>query len=544
MKCVCIKILVLTVLINGYAVPSNYSNEILNQDNVFLNLKMINNKPLSLKERLLIVNRGYYFSIKSKNDSIRNEDLKQQIRLTYRKKDWELFHKYRKERLKLTVKLNDSSAHAKTLEYSGTYFKNEHRIDSAYYYYYKSFKLYDGLKDSLKAGRILINIAILQKNTHDYKGSEETSFKAAIYLEYSQNLRRRSSVYNNLGLVYEQLNDFDNSFKYHRKAFVLREQILKTPLYKIQSLNNLGILHTQNHKYEKAKLYFERAIVYKTILENSPLLKSYIIDNHAYARFKNGETKNVLTSLLEALKIREEEEHLEGIVINCIHLAEYYSETGDRVTALEYAKRAEEIAETIKDYHNYLMSIELLSSLQNSIEAKDRHFKKYVSLRDSLDQVARNHKEQFARIKFETDEKDATIKKQNRKIRARENTILIVSGIIISIVFFSGFVFIHKQKIKQRLKKELMNGFASYLIKKYSLTPENFEFWTKWIVSTRQDQLSKELYLSVDAIKSRRKSLKARIYKIQKMEGHFDKAKAINLYNEELSLYKTYTSTN
>lgn len=519
-----------------------YADVLHTKDSVSIYLKKSDDKTLPINEKISIVDSIYYFSVHTENDILKSEALKQYIKLYYHKKDWDLFNKYRREHLRLTNQLNDSIAQAKTLEYSGYYYKIHHQIDSAYYFYYKGYKIYSKLQDSLRAGKVLINLAILQKNTHDYVGSEATSFQALNYLESSDNKIRISSLYNNLGIIYEQLNDKDNAIKYHTKALVLRKQIKGNTREQLHSYNNLGVVYMRNSNYDKAIKYFKKALVYDSILQNDRLLKSYIIDNYTYSLFKKGETYNILNSLLETLSIRDEENDLDGIVINCIHLAEYYNEVGDKKTALVYAKRAEEISETIQNYHDYLKSIEVLSSLQDSKEAKDTHFKKYIVIRDSLDKVARYYKEHFARIRFETDEKEQIIRKQEGEIEEKQNTILFVSGVTILIIISIVFFYSYKRRTQQKLRKELMNGFKPYLINKYSLTPENFDFWEILSEGLSQDQISEKLHISIDAIKSRRRSLKSKINKVEKIDGNFDKTKAVILYNQELELYKNHLS--
>lgn len=536
------KILLFTLMFYlniGYSNGLNKTYDFSNKDSIFFYLKFSKDKTLPIKKRLSFVNSIYNYSINSKNDSIKSEALKLYINLYYKQKEWRLFNKFRLEHIQLSKKHNDSKSLAKTFEYSAYYHKINHRVDSTYYYYFKSFKIYEKENDSLKAGKVLISIAIFQKNTHDYIGSEETSFKALNFLKLSQNLRQISSINNNLGLVYEQLNDFDNSKKYHTKALNLRKEI-KNPIYKIHSLNNLGILHTRFKKYSKALFYFREAIKFKDVLESKKLLKAYIIDNYTYARFKNGKKKDVLKFFNETLNIREKENHLEGIIINCIHLAEYYNEIGKQKKSLLFAKRAEEISKSIEDYHDYLISIELLSSLQENSKSKDIHFKKYILIRDSLDNVARNHKEQFARIRFETDEKDFTIESQKDVINRNSTKILLVilgSVFIFSIILFS---FIYRRMVQKKLKKELMNGFKSYLMNKYSLSNQNFEFWEILTTGVNQNKISEKLFISIEAIKSRRRSLKNKITKIEKIDGNFDKTKAVILYNKELELYKKH----
>ena len=89
----------------------------------------------------------------------------------------------------------------------------------------------------------------------------------------------------------------------------------------------------------------------------------------------------------------------------------------------------------------------------------------------------------------------------------------------------------------------MLQGFRIYLVGKYSLTTQNFEFWDLWIRGYNQEMMSKKLHLSINAVKSRRKSLKDKINRTSKIDGDFGQAKAVILCNKELELYKKVCSS-
>ena len=99
----------------------------------------------------------------------------------------------------------------------------------------------------------------------------------------------------------------------------------------------------------------------------------------------------------------------------------------------------------------------------------------------------------------------------------------------------------YKKNKRKRLEKELNAGFDIYLEKKYQLTARNLEFWKSWITKSTQKEVAEELFISIDAIKSRRKSLRTKINDVEKISGDFDKSTAITIYNKELIFFKDNT---
>tara|TARA_R110002072_G_scaffold260722_15_gene419354 strand:- start:3170 stop:4771 length:1602 start_codon:yes stop_codon:yes gene_type:complete len=509
-------------------------------------LKSLLGFPISLYSQATIskIDSIYLISKNNSDDILKNEALSEYVKYYYRTKDWEQFHKYRKEQLKLALKIKDSASYAKVLEFSGAYFMNQNIPDSAYYFYNKSFQIYDFLCDSLSAGKALLNNAIIQKNVSDYVGSEATSFKALHYLLSTKNERRISSVYNNLGIVYNQLGDFDNAVKYHQLALGLRKNISDSQIYALHSLNNIGKVYADKKDYDRAIEYYEQIFNSTSLLQINRIFYAVVLDNYTYAGFKNGKLTNIEDSFKEALSIREEAEETNGIIINCIHLAEYYKQKGNYPLALEYAKRAEKLSDSIRNYRDFLASLELMSSIYETNEAKTI-FTKYIRIRDSLDRQTRNFKDQFARIRFETEEKENLIQNQQKNILNQEGEIkkrqtIIASFIVITllvIILIIGII-IHRKRKQKQLEQELMKGFEPYLKGKYNLSNHNIEFWKLWITGIDQKSLSKKLFITVNSVKSRRKSLREKIEKVIPIEGKFDKPKAILLYNKELDFYK------
>ncbi len=526
-------------------------------------------KNFSLDKRLLFVDILYAISISVENDSLKNEALKKYFKFNYRKKNWKLFNKYRQEHIQHTRKINDSASRAKTYDYSAASFIMQNKQDSAYYYYIKSIKIYKGLKDSLATGGILLNKAILEKNIHDYSTSESTSFESLKYLSFEDNRdtlqkvinRRKASAYNNLGIIYNQFRDKENSIKYHTKAKELRATLKDKPLYLLHSLNNIGKVSCDNKDYETAITTYRIILSNDSILAANLTFKAVVLDNISYARFKNGADDNIEETFQEALSIREKEKDLNGIIINCIHLAEYYAHQKDTVTALNYARRAEKLSKSTSNYRDYLESLELMSSLYDTDEAR-KHFQIYISIRDSLDLASRKYKNKFERVRFEIDELENSVSIV-KGINKKTKTAIGILGTILLIVF--GFYFKsarNSKKQKQKLDESyseidllkrslidlqkrsdtssgddsIIDEYHAFLVDKYNLnsTPALLEYWILRTERYSNVEIATKLFKSINTIKDRKKRLIKKINEING-KGNATRNFLIDLYGYELN---------
>ncbi|MFD2565909.1 tetratricopeptide repeat protein [Pseudotenacibaculum haliotis] len=474
--------------------------------------------------------------IQTKSDSLKNRRLHDFIYRSYVKKQWDLFHKARKIHLKFSKKRKDSASYANTLEFTGSYFQNHAvRPDSAFYYFTKSKHIYQRLKDSSGIGRTLLNNAILRKNIHDYAGSIATSFESLKYINPNQQ-RSVASAYNNLGISFNQQKDSADAIKYHLKSLTLREKLTKYPHLKLQSINNLAKVYKDIAHYSKAIDLLEPFIKDSNAYKKHPKTYAMMLDNYGHALFLYGKKKEGSGAMETALNIRKKIAHKDGIVINKIHLAEYYLWEKDTTKVISFARSANVLAKQILNYRDYLASMKFLADVYKGDDSK-KLYQKYNHVKDSLALADRRHKDLFNQFEFELDEKQNELLTKDKKLAANQ---YIFIGI--GIIAFLGIILfmIHRLKIR-KLKKQFEKGFRQYLIDKYNLSSQNIEFWEAWLLDLKPKELSEKLFISIDAVKSRRQSLRDKVYKIQKLEGNFTQSRAIRIYNQELENFKNHS---
>lgn len=472
-------------------------------------------------------------------DSLSSDSLLKLVKTSYKELNWVNFHKYRLIHINSNYFKKYYKANSKILDYSAAYFWKQNKLDSTFYYYQKAYKSYMSQKDSLKAGKMLLNMAIIQKNTYNFSKSETSSFGALKLLKSSNNKRRISSIYNNLGILYKGLNDFENSIKYHTKAYNLRKQLKNTLLEK-HSLNNIGNLFKEKKDYKRAVLHYKKGLAFDSLLNTKAKTKAMLLDNYAFALFLKEDYKELPELFFNSLKIRDSINDIPGLIVSNIHLGRYYKKFSKDKLALNYLETAKKLSKSINYKKEELEAMELLLDFYPQKKAVNTA-KKILFTRDSLTTAERKLKESISRIEFETAEKENVILQQEKKLQSIELTnskrknIIFIFTTIFSLILLA-FVIIKFKNYKQNQK--FKNGFSSYLKNKYSLTERNFEFWQKLNEGHTEEELSKILFLSLDGVKSRRKALFSKLKKTKKITGSFDKSKAIILYKKELDLFK------
>lgn len=497
----------------------------------------------------------YKIAVLNKNDSLRNIALKKYIKLYYQQKNWEAFNKTRFEHLNLTNKLNDSLSKVRTLEYTAAYYRKQTEVDSSYFYYRKSLAYYEGLKDTLNIGLMLLNVAIIQKNSRDFSGSEYTSLKAINYLEKKATPRRISSAYNNLGVIYGYLNNYETSLKYHLKALELRKKNKNSPIYIVHSLNNIGDLFISHNKYTIAIEYLEEALKYLKTLEAYPKIKAAVIDNYAYAQFKRGKDNKVLAYFTKAIELRKENNDKYGLVNTYLHLADYYSKK-DIAKAVFYAEKGVVIAKKIKNYQGLLRLYKFLGNTYKEEKSKEV-FNKLETLRDSLEIADKAQRESFYKIELMVHEKNSLLIKQEESNKRKTNTIrlLIITFILLVImgVIFNTRKNKKQKKIIQEIENKEKKGFLSqhyilneadkekfnnHLVKKFGLTTRLVEFWEHQVKGVSEAEIAEKIQMITEgAVKKRRTKLYKKIKEFYPKLKSLNKVKSIEIYNQELKMF-------
>jgi len=284
----------------------------------------------------------------------------------------------------------------------GNFFFKENIIDSSYYHYNLAYEQYLEANEDIKAGRMLLNMAILQEKVKDYIGSENTTFQALDLIEESTD--SQNYVYpanNNLGIIYNGLENYSQALEYHRTALRNAES-LQDPIKSARSLNNIGVVYQELKDNNKAISNFSQALQIDSLKEKNTRLYAMLTDNLGYSEFKLGNYQVASFLFHKALKIRDSIQHESGIVINKLHLGEYYLKNRDTTKALQYTKEANSLANTTSNNRDLLASYRLLAKIEP--QKAPEYLDSYIQLNDSLLQEERAIRNKFARIRFETDQ--------------------------------------------------------------------------------------------------------------------------------------------
>ena len=387
-----------------------------------------------------------------KNDSIQLLNLFRVANRYYNIKDWESYHKASIMVLKKAERVKDTSSIARAFSYIGDYYGAKGVSDTAFSFYFKAEKMYLKKSDNLSLAKTRLNKALLQFNESDFFGSEISALKALQALKGEKETEISFELFNLLGTVYNELEEYDKAITYDNKALTC----LNTQTNPIEfqseatSMNNLGLVYQTLNQNEMATSYFEKGLAHKTnLLKYKPFVYALLVDNLAYSRFKLGVAKELPELFFEALKIKDSLHLTNGVITSELRLSEYYTTKQDTKKSIYYSKLALKHARESQNNRNLLLPLQQLAHIEP--QKATIYNKEYILINDSLQKADRNIADKFTRIEYETDK----IIEENTALTERIKDLIYLFTIIL---VFGIFIYIIKnQKIKNRellLEKE------------------------------------------------------------------------------------------
>ena len=197
------------------------------------------------------------------------------------------------------------------------------------------------------------NIGVVFDNLGDYDKALEYYFKA---LEIRKEVLGEkhtdtASSYSNIGIVYDDLGEYNEALKFHNKALEIRKEGLgENHPDTAMSYNNIGIVYYNLEDYDKALEFHNKALeIFKEVLgeKHRDTARSY--NNIGFVYDELGDYDKALEYFIKALEIFKEVlgENHPDTASSYNNIGVVYDELGDNDKALEYYFKALEIQKDV-----------------------------------------------------------------------------------------------------------------------------------------------------------------------------------------------------
>jgi len=320
-------------------------------------------------------------------------------------------------------------------------FREANEKDSAFYYYNLAKNDFLKTSDSLGIGNSLVNMAVIQTGKGDFFGGIESSLEANKFLKKQNDSAYRralSTNYNNIGLAYHFLKEFERS----SSNYITALEYIDNEEDKYLCYNNIGDLLISQKKYDSAKAYLNKALA-----TTDSATFSKVINNLAKAKYLKDKNYNPLPELFQALHIRERSDDALGRNSSFETLSTYYLDKDNNVS-LFFAKCMLQSALENKLPDDQITALKRIVTLDSDHYLQN--FKKLDSINDHLQTTISRHKNQFASVRYDVEQKNAL----NQKLKVdnfKKNIGLLSLGLLLIV----GTFYFKKRKKRLEQEKEL-----------------------------------------------------------------------------------------
>ena len=411
----------------------------------------------SLDTRIQHINLAYQLASKQQVDSLKIKVLMMKTRIhgAANQNDSSLF--YARKLLTLCKKSNDSLPLAQAYNKLGMYQERAMSLDSAYYYYNESKKIYEVMADSLSVAKKLLNMAILLNYAGSYQESDQLSVEGLSLLVNSVDRRVRASLYNNMAINAKKQQDFEEAVYWYNKAIETTDNKQFQNIY----LTNMANIYREKGDYDKAIDLYSKLLKDPEIRQNTRHI-ARLTDNLAYSKWLLHGDRTSLEGLSLALDMRIRDKNLLGQITSHEHLSDFYSQN-DPAASRQHLEKMYELAKEVNSAQDRLIALKKLLVLNADNPALYvKYSKTLIRLRDSV-QRARDHlSNKFARIRYDSE----TVRSNNEMLRLRAtqrmlalerakglNTFYVSAGIISLMAFISLFVYFRSRHQKEKLQE-------------------------------------------------------------------------------------------
>ncbi len=392
-------------------------------------------------ERAAFTDTLYYGVKDNTNDSLTRYYLREAAVGYYYLNMYDKSIRVSKKVYDLAKKAKDTVTMGKALHFSAVSYYESSNNDSAFHFYSAAEKLYAKYKspDPREVGEVIMYKAYIYYDAGEYVLCEAEAFKALKLLRIAN---KPTDLFNCYNLIASALDGQDNnqeSIRYYRMAFDILDRYKEEnftedqiSLYKASCYNNMGMVYVKMQQYKKAIDIYRQALNLPD-LKTGPKFYAKLLNNLASAKYKSGDDSGVQALFYKSLAIRDSLKNDQGIVASNVSLGEYFLYKKDTAKAIKYLSLAYRKAKTINSNADVLSSLKMLSAIDKV--NNDYYIKRYVTVNDSLQKIAENTRNKFARIEYDTeritDEKEALAKKNSFIIGVSLIVVLFIAAIFI-----------------------------------------------------------------------------------------------------------------
>ncbi len=193
----------------------------------------------------------------------------------YATSDFALSFHYAEEALKFADRSKSKRLKAQTLNALGTIYFYQGLLDISISHYHQAMDIYSEVKESLGVVNSLINLGGVLLQLHKFEEAQVYFHDALTQLADTRSTddgaipsHQAITLYNNLGIVHENLGEYNQAIDYYRRGIWLAKESVDSMRYLGNLYNNLGSCYIKKGEYAEALQSINSAMLVRKELED------------------------------------------------------------------------------------------------------------------------------------------------------------------------------------------------------------------------------------------------------------------------------------
>ncbi|HBE9109969.1 TPA: tetratricopeptide repeat protein [Clostridioides difficile] len=238
--------------------------------------------------------------------------------------------------------------------------------------------------ESIEISDLYTNLISIEKVDFEELEKRLIHYKKRIKLirNVKGDILKEANTYNNIGVIYENLREFDKAIGYCEKALDIFElnKSKDRDINLLRIYGNLSTIYSRVEKHKKALYYCKKELkIAKKILNKKDIELAYVYKNIGFVNSNLGDDENALDCYKNALEIGKtnlEENHIE--ILNLYNnITSVYINLGEYEKALNYSKKMlnlnesrekESLYHKASSYNNISSSYKYLEEYEKAVK--------------------------------------------------------------------------------------------------------------------------------------------------------------------------------
>jgi ATP/maltotriose-dependent transcriptional regulator MalT len=418
----------------------------------------------------------------------------------------------------------------------GNLFYAKSKFYLSQYYFKLAAKTYKKSGEEELYAEQLTNIGVLNEIKGDYTTSIINYFEAlSIFKKLNLELKT-SYIYNNLGIVYQQLKEKEKALKYYKKGLDIVLTLDRSDLSASKYNNIASIFEEFDGELDSALVYYNKAYTV-SIVQSEPLNIASIEGNIANIYIQQGLLDKADSLLNIALLSSQLNNNLRTVNLINRFKSELYLKQGNIIKAESFARTTIALAKN-ESYKE--IEVEGLSILIEVLVKKEEYKEAFLLLNrkneieSNLSGTAQKNRIEQLRMSYEVNEKDNKIELLELRKSAMEKRGWILTFILSAlflVLLISLYIVYLKNKHSVLLIKQMQRDISDYVkllhraeeelhenelsqselisqkVKQFNLTEREDEVLILIAKGYTNTEIADQMFVSVNTIKTHIKNL-------------------------------------